>query len=99
MEKRLLAPEEQGISPEAVVKVTTMKHIVEIQYLEKVNTKAHIRKLDSERYIDLETGEIRAFERTDNRGQGENSLRKTFNRLRELINTNFTGSPQELFVT
>ncbi|TNO98993.1 hypothetical protein FHY68_28310, partial [Bacillus pacificus] len=80
MEKRLLAPEEQGISPEAVVKVTTMKHIVEIQYLEKVNTKAHIRKLDSERYIDLETGEIRAFERTDNRGQGENSLRKTFNR-------------------
>ncbi|TNO59940.1 rolling circle replication-associated protein [Bacillus cereus] len=99
MEKRLLAPEEQGISPEAVVKVTTMKHIVEIQYLEKVNTKAHIRKLDSERYIDLETGEIRAFERTDNRGQGENSLRKTFNRLMELINTNFTGSPQELFVT
>lgn len=99
MEKRLLAPEEQGISPEAVVKVTTMKHIVEIQYLEKVNTKAHIRKLDSERYVDLETGEIRAFERTDNRGQGENSLRKTFNRLRELINTNFTGSPQELFVT
>lgn len=99
MEKRLLAPEEQGINPEAVVKVTTMKHIVEIQYLEKVNKKAHIRKLDSERYVDLETGEIRAFERTENRGQGENSLRKTFNRLRELINTNFTGSPNELFGT
>lgn len=99
MEKRLLAPEEQGINPEAVVKVTTMKHIVEIQYLEKVNTKAHIRKLDSERYIDLETGEIRAFERTEHRGQGENSLRKTFNRLRELINTNFSGSTRELFIT
>lgn len=99
MEKRLLAPEEQGINPEAVVKVTTMKHIVEIQYLEKVNTEAHIRKLDSERYVDLRTGDIREFVRTDNRGQGENSLRKTFNRLRELINTNFTGSPQELFIT
>jgi len=99
MEKRQLAPEEQGINPDAVVKVTTMKHIVEIQYMEKVNTESHVRKLDSERYVDLRTGEIREFERTENRSQGENSLRKTFNRLRELINTNFTGSPQELFVT
>lgn len=99
MEKRLLAPEEQGISPEAVVKVTTMKHIVEIQYMEKRNTEAHIRKIDSERYVDLATGEIKEFERTVNRAQGENSLRKTFNRLRELINTNFIGSPQESFIT
>lgn len=99
MEKRLLAPEEQGINPEAVVKVTTMKHIVEIQYMEKANTESYIRKLDSDHYVDLRTGEIKEFERTENRAQGENSLRKTFNRLRELINTNFYGSPQELFIT
>lgn len=99
MEKRVLAPEEQGINPKAIVKVTTMKHIVEVQWMEKVNSKAHIRKLDSDRYMDIETGEIREFEKTENRSQGENSLRKTFNRLRELINTNFDGSPNELFVT
>ena len=99
MEKRVLAPEEQGINPKAIVKVTTMKHLVEVQYMERVNTKAHIRKLDSDRYMDIETGEIREFEKTENRSQGENSLRKTFNRLRELINNNFDGSANELFIT
>ena len=99
MEKRKLEPDDLGIDPEAIVKVTTMKHIVEIQYLERVNKEAHIRKLDAERYVDLRDGDIRYFERTEHRGQLENSLRKTFNRLRELINTNFEGLPNELFVT
>lgn len=99
MEKRTLESEELGIAPNSVVKVTTMKHIVEVQYMEKQNTEAHVRKLDAERYVDLKTGEIREFERTDNRSQGLNSLRKTFNRLRELINTNFCGDPCELFIT
>lgn len=88
-----------GIPPNAIVKVTTMKHIVEVQHMEKVNTEAHIRKLNSDEYVDLKTGEIREFEKTENRSQGVNSLRKTFNRLRELINTNFEGSANELFVT
>ncbi len=99
MDKRTLEEIELGISPNAIVKVTTMKHIVEVQYMEKQNTEVHIRKLDAERYVDLKTGEIKAFERTENRSQGLNSLRKTFNNLRELINTNFDGSPNELFVT
>lgn len=99
MEKRTLEEMELGIAPDAFVKVTTMKHIVEVQYMEKQNSEAHIRKLDAERYVDLKTGEIKDFERTENRSQGQNSLRKTFNKLRELINTNFDGSPNELFVT
>lgn len=99
MEKRVLALEEQGINPKAIVKVTTMNHLVEIQYMEKVNTESYIRKLDSDSYVDLQTGEIKEFERTINRSQLENSLRKTFNKLRELINTNFDGAARELFVT
>lgn len=99
MEKRKLNDDEMGIPPEAIVKVTTMKHIVEVQHMEKVNTEAHIRKLNADEYVDLKTGEIKTFERTENRSQGANSLRKTFNRLRELINTNFEGLPNELFVT
>lgn len=99
MEKRLLEQQEMGINPQSIVKVTTMNHLVEIQYMEKVNTESYIRKLDSDSYVDLRTGEIKEFERTVNRSQLENSLRKTFNRLRELINTNFAGLPNELFVT
>lgn len=99
MDKRQLNTEELGIDPNATVKVTTMNHIVEIQYMEKTNAVAHIQKIDSERYVDLKTGEVKEFERTQNRSQGQNSLRKTFNRLRELINTNFNGSSNELFIT
>ena len=99
MEKRKLNNDEFSINPNATVKVTTMKHIVELLYMDKVNVEPHIRKLDSERYVDLKTGEIREFERTENRSQGENSLRKTFNRLRELINSNFEGASNELFIT
>lgn len=99
MEKRKLNNDEFSINPDAVVKVTTMKHIVELLYMDKVNFEPHIRKLDAERYVDLKTGEIREFERTENRSQGENSLRKTFNRLRELINSNFEGAANELFIT
>lgn len=99
MEKRTLPEDTLAIGPNSVVKVTTMNHIVEVQYLEKENNKAHIRKIDADRYVFLETGEIRDFEKTENRSQGENSLRKTFRRMRELINTNFTGAANELFGT
>ena len=99
MEKRTLPTDTLAIAPNSVVKVTTMNHIIELQYLEKENGKAHIRKIDADRYVYLETGEIRDFEKTETRAQGENSLRKTFRRLRELINTNFNGSKNELFVT
>ena len=99
MEKRKLDVDEMGINPISKVKVTTMNHIVEVQYLSNENTKQRIQKLDAERYVDLGTGEIKDFNRKEHRGQAENSLRKTFKRLRELINTNFTGSANELFVT
>ena len=99
MEKRPLETHEMGINPQSYVKVTTMNHIVEIQYLEKQNSTSFIRKLDADHYTDIRTGEIREIRHTENRSQGINSLQKTFNRLRELINTNFVGSPNELFVT
>jgi len=99
LKKRQLNKDELGIAPNDFVKVTTMKHIVEIQYLSHQNTQQHIQKLNADQYVDLETGEIKDFDRTENRSESTNSLRKTFRRLRELINTNFEGSANELFVT
>lgn len=87
------------ISKGAYVTVTQMGHLVEVQHMEKVNRQCHIQKLDSERYVDKETGEIRFFDKTENRSEGLNSLRQTFKKLRYLINNNFVGSKNELFVT
>ena len=87
------------ISESSYVTVTQMGHLVEVQHMEKTNRTCHIQKLDSERYVDKETGEIRFFDRTENRSEGLNSLRQTFKKMRYLINNNFFGAKNELFVT
>lgn len=81
------------------VTVTQTKHITEIQYLEKMNTKQTIRKIDKDHYADLDTGEIKEFQHSENRADLAHSLRATFKKLRYLINNNFDGSKNELFIT
>jgi hypothetical protein len=87
------------IDENALVKVTKMNHLIEVQHMEKMNRKANIKKLDSDRYLDIATGEIKEFKHSENRQQNYNSLRQTFKKLRYLINNNFTGKANELFIT
>lgn len=81
-----------------MVTFTKMNHIIEVQHMEKINRSINIRKIDSERYIDLETGEIKEFNHSENRSENKNSLRQTFKNLRYLINNNFIGASNELHV-
>lgn len=81
------------------VTVTRMSdHLIEIQHMARKNKKNNIKKLSKDSYVDLGTGEIKDFKKTVNRSQGLNSLRQTFKKLRYLINNNFTGAPNELFI-
>lgn len=82
-----------------LVTVTVMNHLTEIQYLKKNSYKSYIRKIDKDNYLVLETGEIRQFEHIENRSDSYNSLRQTFKKLRYLINNNFCGRSNELFIT
>lgn len=84
------------IHENALVKVTEMNHIVEVQHMEKINRKANIKRLNGDTYLDIATGEIKEFKRSENRQQNYNSLRQTFKKLRYLINNNFTGKGNEL---
>lgn len=81
------------------ITVTKMGHIIEVQYMQKSNSKASIKKIDKNTYIDLSTGEIKEFEEYENRGDSKNSLYQTFKKMRYLINNNFVGAGNELFVT
>lgn len=83
----------------ASVTVTKMGHLVEVQYLEKENKRSNILKLNKDEYLVLDTGEIKEYNHIENRSQSENSLRQTFKKLRYLINNNFRGNDNELFVT
>lgn len=91
--------DEQEIAENAMVTVTQMGHIVEVQHMDKVNRNAHIRKVDKEHYVDLSTGELHEFKLSEVRSQNINSLRQTFKKMRYLINNNFSGERNELFVT
>jgi hypothetical protein len=87
------------IAPNAVVKVTKMNHIIEVQHMEKMNRTNNIKKLDKDFYVDLSTGEKKEFKHSENRQQNYNSLRQTFKKLRYLINNNFLGLSNELHIT
>lgn len=91
--------ERSHIAPWEKVTVTDMGHIVEVQHMEKRNSTCHIRKIDKDRYVLLETGELLDFQKSDSRAENVNSLRQTFKKLRYLINNNFNGSQNELHVT
>lgn len=81
------------------VTVTKMGHIVEVQHMQYKNKKAHIQKLDKNRFVVLGTGEVKEFKHSETRADNHNSLRQTFKKMRYLINNNFFGKPNELFVT
>ena len=63
------------------------------------NKNAHIQKIDSERYILLNTGEIKEFNRWENRSEGTGSIRKSIQKLRDLINANAYIPENLLWVT
>lgn len=87
------------IGQDSIVTVTDMGHLVEVLHMKRRNTECHIKKLDADRYMNIKTGEILEFEKADNRGDSADSLRKTFKRLRYLVNGNFKGDKNELFIT
>lgn len=86
------------IADDDLVTVTEMNHIIEVQHMRKMNRQAYIKKLDKDRYVDLQTGEIKKFKHIENRSQSYNSLRQTFKKLRYLVNNNFVGKGNELHV-
>lgn len=87
------------LKPTDLVTVTKMNHLIEIQYMQKLNRSVNILKLDKDRYLEISTGEVKEFQHSENRNDNHNSLRQTFKKLRYLINNNFIGAPNELHVT
>lgn len=82
------------------VHARNMYGIVEIKYMQKLNSKCPIKVLSGNRYLVKSTGEIFSFDKTGtDRAYSYKSLKRTFRNLRYLINNNFFGHKNELFVT
>lgn len=81
------------------VKVFKCGHIVEMSFVQGMNDKATILRIDGDHYIVVGTGEIKEVKHWETRADGVGSVRETMKRLRRLINANFCGGDNELFVT
>ncbi len=94
-----------SIKDEETVTVTQMQHIIEVIYVARTpNTLDEYKKIDKEHFahIDRDTGEIleiKEYYTNENRAQNTAGLKQTMKNLRNLINNNFTGAPNELFIT
>lgn len=77
-----------------------MNHILEVVSLDRIpDISQMITRLSKDQYILNETGEILDYKHNEHRGQNLASLKRTFKKLRWLINNNFCGAPNELFLT
>lgn len=82
------------------IRFRNMNGIVELQYMAKRNNVCPIKVLDGNRYLVRSTGEVCEFDKSGtNRTDSYKSLKRTFRNLRYLINNNFFGDRNELFIT
>lgn len=74
-----------------VTLITYNSWLKEILYVKNKNSKGRIKLLPGGKYQNTATGEIKQCKKQiENRAQGKDSLRKTFRKIREAINTNCT---------
>jgi hypothetical protein len=89
----------------ALVKVTKQNHIVEVVYVaKKSSTLEDYKKLDKEHYalLNRDTGEvieIHEYNINENRAQNIAGIKRTFRKIKAIINHNFCGKSNELFIT
>lgn len=75
-------------------------NLVEVMSMEKYPMALpRYRKVDQDHYVDLLTGEVLEYQKSENRSQNVDSMRKTIHKIRRTINNNFSGGENELFIT
>lgn len=84
---------------ESQVKFKTAGNTREVQFSAGVNNKCPIRNISKDIYMDKVTGEIKKRKHNENRYQSPKSVRKSINRLMDLIRCNATDSDKCKWIT
>lgn len=82
-----------------ISKFTKMNNVIEVVTMSHKNSNCPIKKLNKEEYVLLSTGEVFNCNHIDNRSQNVNTVRQSVANLRNLINNNFIGGKNELWIT
>lgn len=83
------------------VKCTDFGHTKEIMYQKNVSDGGQfdVLKLSKDDYIVKSTGEVKQYKHSEVRTDNIDNLRRTFKKIRNLINNNFFGGDNELMFT
>ena len=77
---------------QAPAKITKMGHITDITVCDSVTYEPVCKKLSKDFYLDTRTGEVKEYKHITNRSECFESLRKSMQHIRALINANVTNS-------
>ena len=84
----------------AKVKIKKLNHIVEVSYIQsKSYALSNYTKLNKDLMINNETGELIEVEHSESRKDNMSSIKKSITKMRDIINLNFIGALNELFIT
>lgn len=80
--------DEVFLGEESQVKFKTAGNTREVVFSAGVNIRCPIQNISKDKYVDKKTGEIKERKKTENRYQSPKSVRKSINRLMDLIRCN-----------
>lgn len=84
----------------ALTDVCITNQITELRVMENThNVLKHFMRISKDEYCDKRTGEVKQYNHSKTKQNHERNLNRTFEKLRQLINANFTGEINELHVT
>lgn len=85
----------------ASVKYTDLGSIKEVMYMSKTfdGQQFGVRKLSKDEYMVIDTGEVKEYKHGETRKDNTDNLRRTFKKIRNIINYNFCGGNNELMFT
>lgn len=88
-------------SDNTIVRFCKTGNIIQVLSLAHKNCEATILKLNSDEFLCLHSGEIKKFSQSTSSSRKDNIkvLRKSCQNLRDLINNNFFGGSNELWIT
>ena len=79
------------ISENSNVRVYHCGNVLEVKWLQKINTKPTVRKINNDLYMKVRTGEVFEYERKDfegNRTDNIKNVKRSLSELRRIINYN-----------
>ena len=82
----------------AITHVCISGNVTELRTMDKsYNNLRHIKRINQNEYYDTRTGEVKEYQRREQKSN--RNMNRSFERLRQLINTNFTGEINERHIT